>query len=183
LLLCALCWALPAWTQTALVVDPEQSELSYTGEALFHDWTGTSRVVGGRLVVDWDSLPSLVSLELSAPVASFDSGNGLRDGKMREVTRADRYPTVRFVADEAALLLWRSRYPESRGTWRLQGTLTFAGQSRPLTSDAAVTWDGTTLTASGSFDLNLDAYRVDRPSLLGQAIDETIRVRYRIVAQ
>ncbi len=181
LLLLLACLATQARAQTTLRVTSDESVIHYDGEALFHDWRGSSHDLGGRIVVQWDSLPTVRSVRLSVPVGTFDSGNGMRDRKMREVTNASEYPDATFTADRVALLVWR---PDgSGGTWRLSGTLTFAGTSQPLTSDAAVTWDGETLAATGTFVVNLDDFKVDRPRLLGQEIDETIRLTYRIIAR
>ena len=173
--------AVQASAQTTLRVDSDASVIHYDGKALFHDWRGSSDSLSGRVIVRWDSVPAVSAVRLSVPVATFDSGNRMRDDKMRDVTDASEHPDITFTADRIALLVWR---PDgSRGTWRLTGTLKFAGKSRPLTTDADVTWDGSTLTASGAFAIDLDAFGVDRPSLLGRKIDETIRLTYRVVAR
>ena len=180
LLLLALV-AFEARAQTTLRVDSDASVIHYDGEALFHNWRGSSGSLSGRVIVRWDSLPAVSTVRLTVPVATFDSGNRMRDDKMRDVTKASDHPDIAFATDRVALLVWR---PDgSRGTWRLTGTLTFAGVSRPLTTDANVAWDGSTLNATGTFAVDLDEFGVERPSLLGRKIDETIRLTYRIVAR
>ncbi len=173
--------SLPANAQTTLRIDSDASVIHYDGEALFHDWRGSSRDLMGRIVVRWDSLPTVSTVRLSIPVGTFDSGNGMRDDKMRDVTKASEHPDVTFVADRVVLLVWQ---PDgSRGTWRLTGTLTLAGTTQSMTTDANVTWNGETLIATGTFAVNLDDFGVDRPSLLGRKIDETIKLTYRVVAR
>lgn len=167
--------------QTTLRVDPDASVVHYDGEALFHDWRGSSHDLTGRIAASWGSQPTVSEVRLSIPVGTFDSGNGMRDDKMRDVTKAGDHPEATFTADRVTLLIWPPG--GSRGTWRLSGTLAFAGTTQPLTTDADVTWDGATLTASGSFNIDLDEFGVDRPSLLGRKIDETIRMTYRVVAR
>lgn len=175
--------ATPALAQTTLDVVPGASRIDYDGEALFHDWRGTSRELTGRVAVAWGDLPDVRRVVLRVPTATFDSGNRMRDEKMREVTRAADYPEVVFRARDVDLLLWTETGSGGEGVWRLTGELAFAGTTRTVSTDADVAWDGRTLTATGFFPIDLDAYGVERPSLLGRAIDETILLRYEVVAR
>jgi polyisoprenoid-binding protein YceI len=169
--------------QTTLDVVPGESQLHYEGEALFHDWRGTSRQVTGRITVVWSELPHVGDVVLRVPTATFDSGNRMRDNKMQQVTRAADHPEVVFRMRDASLLLWTVTDEGGRGVWRLTGTLSFAGTTRPVSTDADIVWDSETLTASGFFPVSLEAFRIDRPTLLGSPIDDTIVLRYRIVAR
>src|SRR6056297_3497691 len=86
-------------TDVDVTVDSTRSVIDYTGSAVAHDWTGTSRTVTGRLQLDL-ATPDSSRVDLQAPVASFDSGNNRRDRKMRAVTEASAYPLVRFQSTE-----------------------------------------------------------------------------------
>lgn len=177
-LLAGLLLALPlaAAQPATLHVDPARSTLSYRGTSVLHSWTGTSTRVSGTVTLDPADL-STTRFTISAPVASFDSGNRARDRKMRDVTEADRFPTVTFEAQ-------RVRVPQGTapGTWTITGVLTFHGVRRTADVAADVTYRNGTLTAEGSFPVSLDAHGVERPRLVGIPIGDEITVRFEIVA-
>jgi len=55
-------------------VDSTESVIDYPGSAPLHDWTGMSRSVTGRFVLDpGNADSSRASIEV--PVSTFDSGN------------------------------------------------------------------------------------------------------------
>lgn len=164
-----------------LRVDPAQSTLAYTGSSVLHSWTGTSEEVTGRLVVDPEN-PAGAEITLSAPVASFDSGNRSRDSKMREVTEPERFPSVTFTVRRVRVDRWNEATGERSGQWTLTGDLAFHGVTRSVTVTADVTMRGGMLTASGSFPVSLTAHDVDRPRLVGIPIGDEITVRFDVRA-
>jgi polyisoprenoid-binding protein YceI len=161
-------------------VDSTASVIDYTGSAVMHDWTGTSRDVAGTLALDLDA-PDSSHVALRAPVASFDSGNDRRDANMREVTEAEAHPLVQFRATDIRPVRWgRSRNGHS-GRWAVTGDLTFHGQTHPVeaTVDVRVTDDS--VRARTQFPVSLSRFGVERPSLLWVApIADTIRIDARI---
>jgi len=161
-------------------VDSTRSEIDYTGSAPLHDWTGTSRDVAGRFVLDPENADSSRAV-IGAPVASFDSGNDRRDRKMREVTEADRYPIVRFRATEVRPLQWGRTDDGKAGRWRATGTLTFHGQTHPVDAPVMVRVGGDSVRARAQFSISLTRFEVERPSLLWASIGDTIRIDVRIV--
>jgi polyisoprenoid-binding protein YceI len=171
----------PAHAQrVTAAIDSTASVIDYTGSAVMHDWTGTSRDVAGTLALNVDA-PDSSHVVLRAPVASFDSGNDRRDANMREVTEAATHPLVQFRATEIRPTRWgRSRDGHS-GRWAVTGALTFHGQTQPVeaTVDVRVTDDS--VRARTQFPVSLSRFDVERPSLLWVApIGDTIRIDARI---
>jgi polyisoprenoid-binding protein YceI len=162
-------------------IDSTASVIHYTGSAPMHDWTGTTRSVRGTLRVDLNA-PDSSRVHVRAPVANFDSGNDRRDRKMREVTEADRYPVVEFRATEISSEVWGRSRSGKRGQWRVDGPLTFHGQTHRIEATVDVRVAGDSLAAHARFPVSLTRFGVERPGFLGglASIADTIRVEARI---
>ena len=181
LLLLAVLPARPAQAQRAeVVVDSTRSVIVYTGSAVAHDWTGTSRAVTGRLALDL-AMPDSSRVDLQAPVASFDSGNNRRDRKMRQVTEASAYPMVRFQSTEIRPEQWGRSSDGYAGIWRATGDLTFHGRTHPVEAVVEVRVTPDSAYAHARFPVSLTRFDVERPELLWVPIADTIRIDARIV--
>ena len=156
-------------------VDSTVSVLHYTGSAPLHDWTGTSRRVDGRFVLDPDR-PDSSRAVIRVPVASFDSGNDRRDRGMREVTAADTYPFVTFRGTDFAPAVWGRGASGYRGTWAVAGTLTFHGQTHPLSDTVRVELAADSVRVRAQFPVSLTQYGVERPGFMGFTVADTIRI-------
>ena len=161
-------------------VDSARSTLAYTGSSVLHSWMGISDQPTGTLTFD-PADPSTAHIIIAAPVASFDSGNGSRDRKMRDVMDVERFPSVTVAIRSIRVEQWAE--DEGRGRWELRGDLTFHGITRPVEAEADVTLRGGVLTASGSFPVSLTAHAIDRPRLVGISIGDEITVRFDIAAR
>jgi polyisoprenoid-binding protein YceI len=157
------------------VVDSTRSHIDYTGSAPAHDWTGTSRDLAGTVRVDADA-PADASVEITVPVASFDSGNSTRDSKMRSTLSVDRYPTVTFRSDSVEVVSWGRTDDGYAGRWRVRGPLTFHGRTHPIETLVRVWVGADTLTARVTFPVSLTRFEVDRPRLLFVPIGDTIEI-------
>lgn len=165
----------------AATVDSTESVIEYTGSATMHNWTGTSRSVSGTLVLDLDA-PDSSRVAIRAPVASFESGRNRRDRRMREVTEADRYPTVEFRTTDIRSTHWGRTNRGQAGRWDVTGDLSFHGRTLPVdaTVDVRVTDDS--VRANTQFPISLNRFGVERPELLWTApIGDTIRIEANLV--
>jgi len=165
--------------QIAATVDSTASVIDYTGSAPLHNWTGTSRNVAGRFVLDPNHADSSRA-SIQVPVATFDSGNDRRDRKMREVTDAEEYPLVRFRATDIRPLRWGRTDDGRAGRWRATGTLTFHGQTHSIDAPVRVRVGEDSVYARAQFAISLTRFEVERPSLLWASIGDTIRIDARI---
>lgn len=179
--------ALAVLAALALSADPEAgrafavapgSEVSYRAVHKLHAVVGLARAVEGRVRI----LPGGgVQAMVRARVDAFDSGNGNRDAHMREVTEAARYP---FVTLKLA-----GRMPEPTSgpgamDVALAGELTFHGRTRPVEVTAKVRFDtADRASVEGAFSLSLDAFEVERPSLLFVRIDDRLDLTARLVLE
>ena len=116
-------------------------------------------------------------------MASFDSGNRRRDRKMREVTEAARFPTVRFTSTRIEAVRWSGAPGARTGRWRATGRLELHGVARTRTVVLDVAERGGRLSFRGAFDVALADHGIERPGVGPVKIGRTIRVRLSLVAQ
>lgn len=166
--------------RVAATVDSTESVISYTGSATMHNWTGVSRDVSGTLVLDPDA-PDSSRVLIEAPVASFNSGKDRRDREMREVTEADRFPTVSYEVTDIRPEQWGRSSDGHAGRWRVTGDLTFHGQTHPIDASVDVRITDDSIRAHAQFPVSLTRFDVERPKLMWIAIGDTIRIDAQIV--
>jgi polyisoprenoid-binding protein YceI len=156
-------------------VQPPASVLRFHVNHKLHHVQGESRTVEGKAIIGENGR---VVCMVRAPVSSFNSGDGNRDAHMREVLEAGKFP---FVVWKGVLQLEPGRPVPPAGV-TMQGELQFHGVTQqaavPITLEAAE--DGS-LRVRGRLEVNLDAHRIDRPSLLFVKIDETAGVDFELV--
>jgi polyisoprenoid-binding protein YceI len=161
-------------------IDSDSSELSYTGSHFLHDWTGRSRAVTGRLRLDISDF-SKSEIELSVPLESFDSGNSNRDSNMMEVVEVWLWPEVLFTSESLRMVSWDESENGSKGTWLVEGTIGFHGETADLSVSADVFQNGDLLEARVSFPIELDWFKIKRPKLMLKSISNDIQVEGKLV--
>jgi hypothetical protein len=161
--------ALPSqvWAQT--------SQLSGTGTVeyrlihKFHTSIGVSKAMVVKGTVDATGL----KLMARAQVGTFDSNNSNRDAHMMEVVEGEKFPWVNVRA-----VLPGFKLPTS-GTTKItvQAAVELHGVSVNHPIDITLeTKDGKEMVASFSFPESLTAHKIERPSLMFVAVDDTITI-------
>jgi polyisoprenoid-binding protein YceI len=155
----------------AFSVDPAKSVLGFHIVHKFHKVHGESRSLQGKALLSPDGA---VQVMVRAPVASFDSGDGNRDGNMRDTLEAAKYPYVTFKA--VGKLTPPKEYP-ARAEVELDGELDFHGRKRPEKVPVTVEFAAPdALHVTGRFAVSLDKYEVERPSLLFVKIEDACAI-------
>lgn len=170
-----------------LAIDPARSDLTFTihrpGETIegrAHDFSGTVRL-------DPERPDAGASVVLRVRAASLETGNRLRDRKMRNAhLETERYPEIVFRTTAIRLGAGGGAAPPLRpGEERralLEGVLSLHGVDRPMMFPAAIRYDNRTLTASGEAGLTLTDHEIPIPRFLWIVLDDEVRVRFRLTA-
>jgi polyisoprenoid-binding protein YceI len=172
----ALAQANPAPVQAAgavnLSVRPDASTVTYHIVHKLHRVDGVSKRVEGRARVQAAG-PTQVAIRI--PVESFDSGNTNRDAHMKEAVEAARFPLVELKAVVDGLSV-PDHFPASvQKTSHAQ--LTFHGITQSIDIPVTVRFDAADKVAvTASFSVSLDAYKVERPSLMFVKIDDAMKI-------
>lgn len=109
-------------------------------------------------------------------IASFDSGDANRDANMRDTLDAGRFPFVVFKGVTSLVM------PASLGKGiptTMQGQLEFHGVTQAMTVPVTLQFanDGSA-RVTGKMKLSLDAFKIDRPSLLMIKLDDECAIEF-----
>ena len=159
-------------------ISPDSS-IGYKLVHKLHEVEGTAKGVQGSVrVLDGGT----VQVVARAEVAKFDSGNGNRDSHMQEVTEAAKYPQVEFKGIGKGFV-FPAQTP-AKLSLSLAGRLTFHGQQQPVVVvlEVTVESDGK-LKVEGTFPISLDAFKVERPSLIFVAVDDKVDIVLRLTLE
>jgi polyisoprenoid-binding protein YceI len=149
-----------------------ESTLSYRLKHPMHTVHGITREFSCAVELSEDTAASRV--EVSADVRTFDSGNPSRDDHALEAIKARRHPRVSFASDSAR---------RDGGLWRIHGRLTFAGQTRPVAFTVVPKREAGRIRIAGGFAIRLGDFGVKRPSLLFVPAEDSLRIRFDLVAR
>jgi polyisoprenoid-binding protein YceI len=155
-------------------VDRTRSVVRYHVVHRFHSVTGVSSTIEGKGVVEEGG--RMLAM-VRVPISSFDSGERNRDANMNEAVDSRRFP---FVVFKGVARLDGVALPASRPTTletRMDGEVELHGVKRPVVVPLTVDLspDGTG-RARGAFVVSLDAFGIERPSLLFVKIDDGCRI-------
>ena len=151
--------------------DKTSSWIQYTVNHPLHKVDATS----DNFVCNIDYNPDKKQIDkvaVSAKVVSFDSKNSNRDSNAMEAVESIKYPTVKFISNSVNT---------SGSKLDIRGNLTFHGITKEISFNADQKTEGDKLTVQGTFPVSLDAYKVDKPGLLGMKIDDELMVEFKAV--
>ena len=186
-LLASLTLLLTATTYRATL--QEESFIEYEASDSNGIWQGRAPLETLELTFDSEALNEL-SLEATLEPGKFDSGNRIRDANARRgVFETGEYPLVTLTAQgveaqgveagAASLAVGETEQVS------LVGTLMMHGVTREVRIPAEVSLENTNsgevLRASGSFEVLLSDYDMDRPSFLGITVNDEVTVRFDVV--
>ena len=169
--------------RVALVLDPARSEVRFRAEATGHAFTGRTRRIGGRATLAPGDLSGVAGASAEVEAASLETGNGLRDRKMRRMLESDRYPRILFRAARFAPGdLPREGGKEFRGV--LSGEITVRGVTTPVSFDVAGAWEGAGLRASGAGEVRFTDFGMKPPRVLGWLrVEDRIRLEFDVLVR
>jgi polyisoprenoid-binding protein YceI len=173
--------AAPAGGPLTLPIDPVESRLGFvihrpgeTIEGRAHTFTGEVRLDPLR--------PERSGVTLRVTAASLETGNRIRDGKMRRShLEVEGHPEILFRsrtirAGEGAFAAGGSRKAI------VEGVLSLHGVERDLLFPAAIGYDGRSLVAEGEVVLRLTDHAIPIPRFLWIELDDEVKVRFRFRA-
>ncbi|HKP75869.1 MAG TPA: YceI family protein [Longimicrobiaceae bacterium] len=107
-------------------------------------------------------LGSVGAASVTVPVASLDCRNNTMNGHMRNALKADQAAEIRFHASSVQV----TPTGADAGTVEMQGTLSIAGQDRPVTINGTVERENGQLRVRGSKRITMTEWGVRPPSLM-----------------
>ncbi|HEX9052219.1 MAG TPA: YceI family protein [Anaeromyxobacter sp.] len=157
----------------AYTVDPARSTIRFHVHHKLHSSDGHSSSIEGKAIVQPDGK---VLAMVRVPVATFDSGDANRDANMRDALEAGRFPFVVFKGVTSLVM------PAARGKGiptTIQGELDLHGVKQPVQVPVTLQFaDDGSARVTGKMTLSLDAYRIERPSLLMIKLDDACAIEF-----
>jgi polyisoprenoid-binding protein YceI len=149
----------------------DKSTLKYHVEHKFHKVDGHTQKLEGGAAIKGDQ----VQVQIRVDVGSFDSDNGNRDEHMRETVEATKFPSATLKGLVKDFKMPATFPADVKGT--LTGELEFHGVKNPLSVPVTLHFDSADHAhANSEFDISLDAYKIDRPSLMTIKIEDACHV-------
>jgi len=146
-------------------------ETRFLGSSTLHDFegTGSCRPFSAPLVRDAAGRAVLPSVAVEVPVAGMKTGNDSRDGKMREMFQADRYPGIRAAARDIDVDGIRDGIRKDRGgKSSLAIALAIRGVERKVQATVGnLKEEGGRVSFDIEFPVSLKDFGLKPPSVLG----------------
>jgi hypothetical protein len=146
-------------------------DVRFRASSTLHDFSGSarSRPFAAPIAKNGEGKETLPAVELEFPVADMRTGNDSRDGKMREMFQADRYPVIRAAARDLDADSLRERMRKERGgTVPLTVFLAIRGMERKIQATAG-NWkeERERFSFDVEFPVSLREFGLEPPSVLG----------------
>jgi len=178
-----------------LAIDPKASVLAFTIKRPGETIEGTAHIFTGEVVFDPADPQAASSVVLRVVASSLETGNGMRDRKMRgSHLEVERFPEIGFRSTSIQVGSEReapspSPSPGGKEPGRVlqrkalvEGVLSLHGVDRAIMVPASIRYDNGTLTAEGNVDLTYSDFSIAIPRFLWLVMDDEIKVRFRFVA-
>lgn len=138
---------------------------SYEVKVLVKKVTGESTALKGKMACPATECEFLVAV----PVKTFVSSDGNRDSNMIETIEAAKFPVAtgkgKFQKENLA-----------KSSWLLPLEVEFHGVKKMYEAKMQKLGDG----IAADFTLKLEDHRVERPSLFGVAVENTVPMRFQL---
>jgi polyisoprenoid-binding protein YceI len=124
----------------------------------------STRAVGTAAAgtTDLTQLASVGSASVSVPVATLDCRNNTMNGHLRTALKSATAPEIRFRATSVRV----TPTSADEGTAVMTGTLSIAGEDRPVTINATVARENGQIRVRGSERIVMTEWNVRPPSLM-----------------
>jgi polyisoprenoid-binding protein YceI len=161
--------------EITLPIDAQKSSLTFTIRRPGETIDGTAHLFEGEVRFDPQALSKGGSVALRVQAVSLETGNRLRDRKMRGThLEVERFPEIVFKSTSIRT---------APGKALVDGVLGLHGVDRTLMVPATIRYDSGALTAEGGADLTYSDFGIPIPRFLWLVMDDVIAVRFRFVAR
>jgi polyisoprenoid-binding protein YceI len=179
LALLAILLASPAVAQeTALELDPGQTQVSFTLGDVLHTVHGTFKLKRGT--VKFDPASGHAGGLVVVDATSGDSGSHARDHKMhKDILESEQYPEITFTPEK----LLGQVLSQGDSKAQVLGTFTMHGADHPLTLVVQAHLTGQQLTADTHFSIPYVSWGLKNPSTLFLRVNDTVDIAIHLAGQ
>ncbi len=172
-------WAAAAQSFTFTVAGGEGNRIQFESKAPLETVTSTTDQVSGTITLDPADLGSGVSASISVDAASIKTGNGIRDGHMRDNhLHVKEHPEIKFTLNDFALD--GALIPSVAQKYTVVGEFSLHGVTRTISVPVEVTYIPSEtekkIRVVGQFSVSLADYNIPRPQFLIMRLDDVQRI-------
>jgi len=154
-------------------------DLRFLGVSTLHNFSGTVRCLPflADLVKNPGGGTGIPVVEVDVPVDEMDTGNGSRDGQMREMFQSDRFPRIHGTVKEIDVdAIRKEGAKEGGGRAAFDLVLRIRSVERTVRASVAnLREEGNRVGFDVEFPVSLEEFGLEAPSFLG-----IIRVRDKV---
>ena len=162
--------------QSALVLDPAASKVSFTLDATGHTVEGTLAVKSGRIA--FDPATGAASGEIVLDLKSAQTGSNGRDKDMHgKVLETGKYPTATFRAEKVRGTV----APSGPSQVTLDGTLSFHGADHKMSLPAKVVVENGRVKADTQLQIPYVQWGLHDPSMFVLRVAKVVDVKVHAV--
>ncbi len=163
----------------------DRSTAFYTSRDALASWKGTTKDVNGTVSYD-SQTGEFIAGEVQIGLASLDSGNGLRDARMRnEFLQTDKFPkaifTVKKIENFPKFSEWKQWGNRQKG--KMVGDLTIKNITKPVTFDAEAIYTGKELKITGMSKVKMTDFGITPPNFLLVTVEDTLGLEFDALAK
>jgi polyisoprenoid-binding protein YceI len=167
----------------SLRLDPALSSLTFTISRPGETVEGKAPAFSGEVRVDPEHPDQGASVILRVEAASLDTGNGIRDRKMRKShLEVETYPQIVFQS--TVVSFQDPPGPLRQGAERhatVEGRLDLHGVARTIRIPVLLRYDGASLAADGEITFALSDHAIPIPRILWIVLDDKVTIRFHAV--
>ena len=157
--------------QTSLQIDPSKTAVKFTLDAALHTVHGTFHARPGTL--EFDPGSGRLSGEIVVEAKSGESGNGMRDRKMRkDVLESESYPEISFRPDRVEGGIANP----GKSSARVHGIFRIHGVDREITVPAEVEMLSGSWSASVHFTIPYAKWGMRNPSTFFLRVSDSVEI-------
>ena len=153
----------------AQTITGRSTTVNIAGTSPMHDWVmnGSSATFTGTANGN-----TITNVKFTMPAKSLKSTKGkMMDNKAYGALKSDKYPNITFTASTLAV-----------GKGNLAGKMTIAGVTKEVNFPVTVTKNGKSYHITGTENMKLSTYGMERPGFMGVKTGDAIKVTVNIVA-
>jgi polyisoprenoid-binding protein YceI len=163
----ALCIISSKAQQNFKTYSSDQANMTYHLVHPLHKIEATSNNVQYKVEMDPAS-HAIKNVSGTVDVTTYSSGNSNRDSHAMEVIDALDYPDASFTSTSVT-----PKGGNGDSLW-VTGKMTFHGVTKDVTIPVGTKWAQNRLDVSGSFDVTLTEFNIERPSLLMIPVEDKL---------
>ena len=154
--------------QERWALDTEPSYIKYDADHFLHAWSGTNNSIKGIIT---GNKKEFQKIAIAMLVRDFDSKNSNRDNNALEILEVLKFPKIEFFSDEIEM---------NNNKLIIGGEMSFHGICIKKLIEADANFKNNKLILSGTFEIILSDFSINRPSFMMKKMDDLIKISYEL---